>query len=1580
MMFLSFGANVKAGSTGGTPADMSISTFSTNAIVGQSVVLHFIASDLGPGNASNVDVQIILPPGLQYANAAGFDPGTLFDPSTFIWYITNAPDGDSANLYIATVAQSTGIFQTLATIISSSTPDPNPSNNSTTNSLSSTNATALADLALTKVADATNVLVGAEVDYLLTVTNLGPDDASNIVVNDFLPSGVAFISAGPLDDFSSYDPGTGLWSITNLAAGDSASLVVTVEVTATGPQYNFATITASSPGDTNSANDSALAVVNGIATGPGTPQADLAITETASTSVIQAGDEVVFTLTVTNEGPDTASNVVVEEDMPAQIATIGIVAGSGSTYDPSSELWSIPALANGGSISLVITGLVNTPDIGGDPVTNAANAATIIQSQPYDPDISNNTATVQLNTPLASAQVALAKTVDLSSVPVGGTVNFSLTVTNFGPDTIPQIIVEDDMPAGLEVANWTAPSGSSYDPTTGLWSIANLPSGTSTTLSIAATGVLPGVQVNNAEVTLIDAYDPGTSNHTASATVTVTSPQYTITSSAGPGGVVSPAGVFLVNAGDSETFTATPQGGYEISGWYLDGVLEQNGDTTFYLGEIETNHTVQVTFAPMPLCSVSGLSVNFVDPPNAGAEMLGPDDIAGLVAQPGWVNAVGPSGAVTLAGGATVNWTSQGTISLPILGLSPDFNMMQGYLSCIGGSTVISVSGLTLASYDVYVYCGGNTLQVPETRVGHYTLNGTFSLYAENTAAVPSFTGTYVESTSTTGGLGADVGNYVVFHNVTGTSFTLTAAGDSTSGTVLDAPVNGLQIVPSSGSGGSTEPQLPTPLRFTSILRTGPTNIHATLIGTPGTPIEIEISSNLVNWDHRMSTFNTNGTLDLFDSPPGDTIYYRASQGGVPGDFSSLAYSGGTGESNSTGELTFSGGLGNLQFDWQSLDPALGPINSGFLTASNIGFAAGTLTCPPRVTFQGGTNGTQYNVTLNMGSLNQATVDITRTVSNILYHVRFFLTFNIILDIDADNNDGLGVPDMTPAERKIKDTPGLPGKVVRVNDTDENANGIPGFADFNDAPTKQFAKLVLQIPAPIDLTKAQITFTYNASDPAAVVVGGPVAARTYMPGPGNLRIWTKDAGVARDKTSAAASGNYIPSGVKMPVSKLGFTGNLRSNIFYVEGISPGAAPGDQRIEAAVDALGDGSAIFKDAVRSSVVKVTFSRAGTEDASGNKYGFDEMTPALNSGHVDVAQNDQTYVNVMIRGLTNAGPLVFATKDNTTSQVQTPAATPATGFLLRVLGQNVTSNETQIEVRSGTNGDLCAFLTNDVYRLKALNGKYYRVYKTGDTNTLPPLIPAMQIQTNANNFLKYSVISVTLMAPVQKAIAFDKNGNGKVDYYNNGDNPELDAIYDVLKADGISYSDMVMFKDGFIDNWYISASVAAGSNVIRMPSVSGLTTGRNYRIALPDDSDAETFTITTINRANNTITINPAVTRAHPRTADVATTSTVKDDDYIIAGLSSNVAANQPALLVGATPDKTGKLLAHEQMHGQGLSDVNNTANVMHWNTGSTPTTRPFTFANQGAVVTGTPTPKTNTVTRVQIQQNQWGIPPR
>ncbi|MFJ1270154.1 hypothetical protein ACD661_16480 [Legionella lytica] len=89
--------------------------------------------------------------------------------------------------------------------------------------------------------------------------------------------------------------------------------------------------------------------------------------------------------------------------------------------------------------------------------------------------------------------------------------------------------------------------------------------------------------------------------------------QYTITSSAGTNGSVSPNGLQTVNSGTSLSFTATPDTNYGVNQWLVDGALAQTGGATYQLTNITANHTVKVTFNTAtltPSVSTLGLSVN----------------------------------------------------------------------------------------------------------------------------------------------------------------------------------------------------------------------------------------------------------------------------------------------------------------------------------------------------------------------------------------------------------------------------------------------------------------------------------------------------------------------------------------------------------------------------------------------------------------------------------------------------------------------------------------------------------------------------------------------------------------------------------------------------------------------------------------------------------------------------------------------------------------------------------------------------------------------------------------------------------
>ncbi|MCX6345090.1 MAG: hypothetical protein NT018_08445, partial [Armatimonadetes bacterium] len=92
--------------------------------------------------------------------------------------------------------------------------------------------------------------------------------------------------------------------------------------------------------------------------------------------------------------------------------------------------------------------------------------------------------------------------------------------------------------------------------------------------------------------------------HTISATF-VALPTYTITASAGAGGVISPSGAVSVIQGNNQTFTITPNAGYAILQVTVDSV-NKGAITTYTFSNVTANHTISATFALVPTAAVSG--------------------------------------------------------------------------------------------------------------------------------------------------------------------------------------------------------------------------------------------------------------------------------------------------------------------------------------------------------------------------------------------------------------------------------------------------------------------------------------------------------------------------------------------------------------------------------------------------------------------------------------------------------------------------------------------------------------------------------------------------------------------------------------------------------------------------------------------------------------------------------------------------------------------------------------------------------------------------------------------------------------
>ncbi|MEN6551187.1 MAG: DUF11 domain-containing protein, partial [Candidatus Cryosericum sp.] len=196
--------------------------------------------------------------------------------------------------------------------------------------------------------------------------------------------------------------------------------------------------------------------------------ADLGITKSVSNAAPHVGDQITYTLTVVNSGPNPATGAVMNDVLPAGLTYVSSSATVGS-YSSITGVWTIGALAVSASARLTITATVTTAAVPGVPITNTAS----VTGNEVDPMLSDNTSSVTI-TPLASADLAITKTAPAGPYQVGTQVSYTVTVTNNGPDSATAVAVSDTLPAQLSLVSSSASVGSYSG---GTWTIGSLASG-----------------------------------------------------------------------------------------------------------------------------------------------------------------------------------------------------------------------------------------------------------------------------------------------------------------------------------------------------------------------------------------------------------------------------------------------------------------------------------------------------------------------------------------------------------------------------------------------------------------------------------------------------------------------------------------------------------------------------------------------------------------------------------------------------------------------------------------------------------------------------------------------------------------------------------------------------------------------------------------------------------------------------------------------------------------------------------------------------------------------------------------------
>jgi uncharacterized repeat protein (TIGR01451 family) len=392
-------------------------TFTNQFQPGDLAVFTVTITNLGPGTAYNIIGSDVLPGGFTFAGwgnaGSGYYPA--YDSTNGAWMFYLLPPGNWGSFSVYATAASTGTFTNTAAITNALDIDPNTNNNSASVVVSVAPAYVLADLGVAKTANESSVTVGDVVTFTIVATNAGPSFVTDAVVSEGLYPGWSFVAAsnGPN---ASFDFNTQAWTISSLPPYASEVLALQAQAISAGWLTNQVVINPpSGVQDPNPANNTSTLALLAVAP---PPQADLAVILVAQTNNVYVTNPIIFNVTVTNLGPNDASNITVKEFLPNTLYITDVPqVPAGTSWDPPSRTWTIPNLAVNEAVTLQVAIL---PLRGG----TFTNTVQILASMPTDPVQANNTASVPV-TFIGYTACGIATL----CAPLGGAPNANATVT-----------------------------------------------------------------------------------------------------------------------------------------------------------------------------------------------------------------------------------------------------------------------------------------------------------------------------------------------------------------------------------------------------------------------------------------------------------------------------------------------------------------------------------------------------------------------------------------------------------------------------------------------------------------------------------------------------------------------------------------------------------------------------------------------------------------------------------------------------------------------------------------------------------------------------------------------------------------------------------------------------------------------------------------------------------------------------------------------------------------------------------------------------------------------------------------------
>lgn len=524
-------------------ADLQISKSDTPDPVnaGSNISYQINITNNGPSNAATASFSDTLPAGTTFVSLSTTGSWSCTTPAvgaTGTVSCTNPSFPATVDFFTLVVAVdpsvAAGTIISNTATVASATSDPNTGNESAT---ATTTVATSADLSVTKSDTPDPVNAGANLTYTITVNNAGPSNASTVSLTDVLPAETLFFSMAAPAGWSCTTPGvfsSGTVTCTNPSAGlGNHVFTLVVNVLAATPSgtviSNTATVSATTS-DPNTGNESGTSTTT-VAT-----SANMSVTKTDTPDPVTAGNNITYSITVTNAGPSNADAVTLSDTIPANTTFV-------SFTNPLGWTCSTPAVGATGTVSCTkdssqVAGTATpfTLVVNVDPSTVVgtviSNTVTVGSTTP-DSVTGNESATATTTVGGGGpADLSVTKTDSPDPVTAGTNLTYTITVNNAGPGIASTVSLSDTVPSNTSFVSLASPAGwSCVTPAVGAGgtitctnpSVAVGSAVFTLTVSVSATAGGGTVISNTATVTSATA-DPNVGNESDTETTTVLSP------------------------------------------------------------------------------------------------------------------------------------------------------------------------------------------------------------------------------------------------------------------------------------------------------------------------------------------------------------------------------------------------------------------------------------------------------------------------------------------------------------------------------------------------------------------------------------------------------------------------------------------------------------------------------------------------------------------------------------------------------------------------------------------------------------------------------------------------------------------------------------------------------------------------------------------------------------------------------------------------------------------------------------------------------------------------------------------------